>query len=66
VWSPGARFNTMIVMEKRGLFASKDQDGAFRIWKIPKNRLHECKAGRFVQVEDSGDSTVLCAWSSGL
>jgi WD40 repeat protein len=33
----GAWFNTVVVMEKRGLFASKDQDGSLRIWKIPKD-----------------------------
>jgi WD40 repeat protein len=37
VWSPGAWFNTVVVMEKKGLFASKDQDGALRIWKIPRD-----------------------------
>jgi hypothetical protein len=37
VWSPGAWFNMMVVMEKRGLVAGKDQDGTFRIWKVPRD-----------------------------
>lgn len=34
-WMPGSWFNTLLVLEKRGLFGSKDQDGAYRIWKLP-------------------------------
>lgn len=35
-WRSGAWFSTSIVMEKRGLLGSVDQDGSFRIWKIPE------------------------------
>ncbi|CZR69488.1 uncharacterized protein PAC_19388 [Phialocephala subalpina] len=34
-WRPGAWFNTLVVLESNGLIGSKDQDGAFRIWKLP-------------------------------
>tara|TARA_R110002060_G_scaffold22930_4_gene31088 strand:+ start:51 stop:1373 length:1323 start_codon:yes stop_codon:yes gene_type:complete len=34
-WRFGSWFNTLIVMEKRRLFGSKDQDGSYRIWKLP-------------------------------
>jgi hypothetical protein len=33
---PGAWLDTVVVLEERGLVASKDQDGAFRVWKIPE------------------------------
>ncbi|KAH7412794.1 quinon protein alcohol dehydrogenase-like superfamily [Cadophora sp. MPI-SDFR-AT-0126] len=35
-WRSGMWFNTLTVMEKRRLFGSKDQDGSYRIWKLPK------------------------------
>ncbi|KAK0121781.1 hypothetical protein ONS95_010064 [Cadophora gregata] len=35
-WRPGSWLNTLDVMEKRRLFGSKDQDGSYRIWKLPE------------------------------
>lgn len=34
-WRFGAWFNTLVVLEGRRLFGSKDQDGTYRIWKLP-------------------------------
>ncbi|PVH78120.1 WD40 repeat-like protein [Cadophora sp. DSE1049] len=35
-WRSGMWFNTLTVMERRRLFGSKDQDGSYRIWKLPE------------------------------
>lgn len=35
-WRMGAYHNGLVILEKRGLFGSVDQDGSLRIWKIPE------------------------------
>lgn len=35
-WRSGTWFSTSVVLEGSGLFGSVDQDGSFRVWKIPE------------------------------